>query len=169
MGGWEGVSRQRRYMYTYRWFTLLYSRNTDNIVKWLYSNTNKIKSPRAGTISALFWTVTLVPGMEHGTKESWNIFTGYCIIRKSQCESLQNLNCYTCNAVLFLTCSSKTLPCMSFLHAIMVAPAHLAWCLRVGFEESLFKSLPCHFWNWDLVQVSSILCASVILSTKQGK
>ena len=36
--GWEGGSKQRRYMYTYNWFTLLYSRNQHNIIKQLYSN-----------------------------------------------------------------------------------------------------------------------------------
>ena len=46
MGGmrgdvWEGGSRGKGYMYTYNWFTLIYSRNEHNIVKQLYSNKKK--------------------------------------------------------------------------------------------------------------------------------
>ena len=36
-GAWWGDSRRRGYMYTYGWFSLLYSRN-QHIVKQLYSN-----------------------------------------------------------------------------------------------------------------------------------
>ena len=38
-----GGSRGRGYMYTYSWFTLLYSTNLQNIVKQLYSNNNILK------------------------------------------------------------------------------------------------------------------------------
>ena len=42
---WDGSSRGRGYiyMYTYSWFTLLYSRNQHNVVKQLYFNKNKTK------------------------------------------------------------------------------------------------------------------------------
>jgi len=38
---WEGGSRGRGYMYVYSWFTSLYSRNWQNIVKQLSSNLKK--------------------------------------------------------------------------------------------------------------------------------
>ena len=38
-----GRSKRERYMYTYRCFTSLYSRNQQNIVKQLYSNLKKRK------------------------------------------------------------------------------------------------------------------------------
>ena len=38
--GWAGGSRGRGHMYTYGWFTLLYSRNQHNIVKQLPSSNN---------------------------------------------------------------------------------------------------------------------------------
>ena len=46
MGGmrgdvWEGGPRGKGYMYTYNWFTLMYSGNEHNIVKQLYSNKKK--------------------------------------------------------------------------------------------------------------------------------
>ena len=40
---WEGNPKRRGYMYTYSWFTSLYSRNQHNIVKQLYTN-KKIKN-----------------------------------------------------------------------------------------------------------------------------
>ena len=39
--GWEGNPRGRGCVFTYGWFTLLYSRNQHNIVKQLYSNLKK--------------------------------------------------------------------------------------------------------------------------------
>ena len=39
--GWEGSPRGRGCVFTYGWFTLLYSRNQHNIVKQLYSNWKK--------------------------------------------------------------------------------------------------------------------------------
>ena len=38
---WEGGSEGKGYVYTYSWFTLLYSRNQYNIVKQLSSNLKK--------------------------------------------------------------------------------------------------------------------------------
>ena len=39
---WEGNPEKRGYMYTYSWFTLLYSINYHNIVKQLYANKKKM-------------------------------------------------------------------------------------------------------------------------------
>ena len=43
MGVWEEGSGSRAYMYTYGWFTTLYSKNQHNIVKQLYSNKKEKK------------------------------------------------------------------------------------------------------------------------------
>ena len=56
MGGMVG----RWYMYTYDWFTLLFSRNEHNIVRQLYSNKKKIligqaKEVKRGSFSLHFW------------------------------------------------------------------------------------------------------------------
>ena len=48
---WEGGPRGRGYMYTYSWFTMLYSRNKHNIVKQLFLKTNKYKLKKRETLT----------------------------------------------------------------------------------------------------------------------
>ena len=67
--GWEGDSVGRGHMYTYGWFTWLYSRNQHNIVKQLPSNLNYKKGKSMTKRSVGFWKSML----RTDCKDVWRI------------------------------------------------------------------------------------------------
>ena len=93
MGVAGGGSRGRRYMYTFSWFTLLYSRNQHNIVKQLLWNlkkkrtceTDTTKHTRSSTSKRSQVRLTLRPKEVrltlqqcHSTRPFWNSPFGNC-------------------------------------------------------------------------------------------